>query len=367
VDVDRKRPGSSARRVAAALAFSVLWGWLMVVAAPTPPASAGGSGGQPCPCPRGYTGTCHWPGGGTTVCHGGGEDPPPTDPDPTTPSPTGPPDDDPEPTWCPPRQWITLGGYDSVPAHIRPTSWDDAPPDAIFQYDRCTCPNSISYCPGGTTRWIMPNDPLPLPDPEEVADGVWADVQSTLEQPALDTDPPLLADMDPQDIPPECNRNADVCANVNLATFVAVTNWQGEIREEACDPTDTICVAITATPSLTWNPGEELGDGRRSRTIPCEDGGTEALPESQGGTAEEQAERRGACAHIYRHRTTVDGRPSTWDGVVTVTWEATWETISGPVTDSGDFPDISESTDLTVSVPEISTAVYDDFRRGSES
>ena len=348
-DDHRTGQAGTVRRLAGALVSTLVMGALIVVMAPLPADAA-----PPCPCQAGGPATCVTPSGSLQLCNGAGEDGDDDDGGDDGGNDGGDGGDggddgggDTGPvTWCPPRHWVTLGGYDSVPPHIRPYSWDDAPEGAIFQVDQCTCPaQQGGYCPGGTTRWVPPGaepEVAPLPQPGDVAADAWADIQTTLEPPQVDTYPP-----------------ADESVMVQFPTFVDVENWQGTIEQEACDDSGAVCVEITADPSLSWAPGEP-----NAAPVPCEDGGTAYVED--GPSAEEQAEATGACAHTYRRRTGVDGRPTTWDGVVTITWETTWETTVGPVEDSGTFGDVSLSTDLPLEVEELSSVVVEAMRRGSE-
>ena len=136
-------------------------------------------------------------------------------------------------------------------------------------------------------------------------------------------------------------KNTVLLLTVIIPTFVAVSNWQDAFSEGGCDPTGAVCVTVTATPTLTFNPGEP-GAGTKT----CPPGGTRYVPGA--GTPREQAVP-GTCTHAYDQRTT-GGLPD-WPGVVTVSWEITWEADDG--SDGGAFPLIEFAADLPRGVGEI--------------
>jgi hypothetical protein len=164
--------------------------------------------------------------------------------------------------------------------------------------------------------WLGP-DEEPPPSPDEVAADIWADVSGDL------LDPDVVAD-------PAVGQPA----LRTVPTFVSVANWQAGFSHNGCDQqTGTVCVTLTATPALTFDPGDGTGE------IPCPDGGSVYDP--AGGTPREQAE--GACAHAYEQRTGVEGRPEAWEATVTVTWTVTWAGAGqsgtlAPIALSGGFP-----------------------------
>jgi hypothetical protein len=316
------------RSAAGALVVSVVLGALLVPVVPPAPAEAAA------PCEVDPT---------TGFCIGAGTSND-TDPSSPTPVPSGPHGAESstggEQTSCPPRQWVTIGNPDSIPPHLQPASWDDAPSDAVIQYDQCTCPTHWdASCLNRATRWIVPGGdqvtPPLLPSPDEVASDAWAEIRVTLKRPEVRTYPP-----------------ANMPSVVGIPTFVSVSNWQDTIEAQRCDPTGAVCVAITAEPTLTWNPGEP-----DAPTIPCEAGGTPYDPD--GPSPHEQAARRGACAYVYGQRTGVNGHPDAWDGVVTVLWTARWETTIGAARDSGSFGALSLSTGVPRSVVEVTSVVVD--------
>jgi hypothetical protein len=179
-------------------------------------------------------------------------------------------------------------------------------------------------------RWVptgggAPSAPTP-PEPGVVATLVLARVKAEMVAPSLGSDPP-----------------PGVAAVVNTPVFVEVTNWQPEIVDRDC--VLGVCVTMTATPGLVFDPG----DG--SEVVSCEPPGSRydpALP------LVEQAQ--GACAHVYRLRTGAEGRPSEWPGLVTVTWNVSWTSNVGA---SGTYGPLSFSTGLPRAVEEVSTVVVE--------
>jgi hypothetical protein len=199
-------------------------------------------------------------------------------------------------------------------------------------------PQSNSNGSGGGTP--TPTAPPP-PSPAEVQADLVQRANTYFRQPEVTVD----AGLDP---------DVQVASTVNVATFVEVTNWQGQQvdRYDARDPGGSLwVVTITATPTLYYDPGEP-----GAPTIRCEDGGTQYDPD--GPSAREQAARPGACAYAYQMRTGVDGRPDAWPAEVIIEWAVSW---------SANFPlppDLPTSATLTESVPrqvrEVSSVVVDD-------
>ena len=196
---------------------------------------------------------------------------------------------------------------------------ENTPPDAVaYQCVRYINGNPVfgPYIP----QWFAPGA-APLPSPQQVAGELLASVQGELNDPVLATDPVV-----------------GLPALYEVPTFVAVSNWQEGFTRNQCDPTGAICVALTATPALTFDPGDE------SDPVACEPGGTRF--DLDGASPREQAKAEGACAYIYTKRTGVDDRPDEWPGEVTVTWSVAWEQTNGG-TQQGNLADIP----LTASLP----------------
>ena len=135
---------------------------------------------------------------------------------------------------------------------------------------------------------------MPPRHPEQLAETIRVRLEGDLPQPVAATSPP-----------------ADEPAIVNHPAFLAIDNWTGTITDQEC--AGTLCVTVTATPTLTWTPGEP-----GAATLTCAGGGTTYDP--TGAPPQDQAAQPGACAHAYQTRTGVAGRPDTWPGAATVTW-----------------------------------------------
>lgn len=113
---------------------------------------------------------------------------------------------------------------------------------------------------------------------------------------------------------------------IDVPTFFEVTNWQGQQVDHYENEEFGISVTITATPTLSLDPGEP-----GARTIPCEDGGTRFDP--NGPSPREQAARPGACAHTYTRRTGVSGRPDHWEAELIISWTLDWDMNFTPPAD----------------------------------
>lgn len=171
-------------------------------------------------------------------------------------------------------------------------------------------------------RWIIPATPANL------AASVRGRLLGVLPQPFVDSSPPV-----------------GTAAIVGVPVFVDVTNWTGVLTEAEC--AGGMCVTVTATPSLTFIPGET-----GSSSVACAGSGTRYDPE--GDSPEVQASADGACAYKYRLRTGVEGRPSAWPGAVSVTWTISWTASTGA---SGSLPAVTRSTALPRAVEEVQAVV----------
>ena len=196
----------------------------------------------------------------------------------------------------------------------------DAPDDYVLLYNICPR-DGLFY--SEDTQAAPGGGPPPPPDPADVAQGVWAEVQADLLQPALETWPPQ-----------------NMSSVVRLPSFVAVANWQGTQNRHGCD--GGVCVDLTATPALTFDPGDGTG------AVACEPGGT--MFDRYGADPKAQAEGD-ACAHPYPLRTGVDDRPDAWPGVVSITWDVEWQEDGG-AGERGVFDPLVLSTDLPRAVTE---------------
>jgi hypothetical protein len=216
-----------------------------------------------------------------------------------------------------------------VAAHLRPSDWDAAPVGSSFYYDTCTSPGGFG--PGATTMWVPPGGAVPAPpSPDEVAEGLWVDVQEELLRPTVETTP-----------------DQDVAATIHVPTFVLVTNWQGEISRSRC--VLSVCVSLTATPSLRFDPGEP-----GAATVVCDPPGTRFDRSASAPSPDAQA--RDACAHTYQQYTGGRGRPDAWPGEVSVHWDVQWSAAASGA--SGEF-ETTLSTALPRAVDEVPTVVAD--------
>ena len=75
------------------------------------------------------------------------------------------------------------------------------------------------------------------PSAEQVAADLWVETEAQLREPSIATDPP-----------------EGTSSIVSLPVFVEVTNWLGEQTPSTC--VEGVCVQITATPTLFFDPGE---------------------------------------------------------------------------------------------------------------
>jgi hypothetical protein len=183
-------------------------------------------------------------------------------------------------------------------------------------------------------RWAVPGQPAvaqptSLPGPEDLARVVYVRLQGNLPAPALSASPA-----------------PGVPAVVNHPTFVAVENWTGTVTDQEC--AFLLCVSVTATPALTWDPGEP-----GAPSVACSGAGTRFDP--QGPPPLQQATTEGACAHAYGMRTgAAADRPQQWTSEATVTWTLTWTSTTGS---SGTLPDVSKSAQLAREVQEVQALV----------
>ena len=232
------------------------------------------------------------------------------------------------------------GGQVACPILPPPTGGDDVPPPATGGDpgtgtrggdDEAGCPDPETLPDNVACDVIegpaVEGEAAPLPAPEDVAQGVLLRAVVGFAKPDPLTDPPVGAP-----------------SLLDLPTFVAVANWQDEVTDRGCDPTGQVCVTLTATPQLTFDPGEP-----GQEPIDCPAGGTRFDPD--GAEPRVQAEADGACAHVYSRRTGVGDRPARWPGVVAVTWAFQWELEDG--SQSGTLPPVTLSEDLPREVQEV--------------
>lgn len=215
-----------------------------------------------------------------------------------------------------------------IPAGVVPDRPAGVSPDASMYWEICLNSVGQEYVGPGGAQWIEPAQ-VPAPSPAQVATQLRVQVAASLMDPVVATDPP--------------EEDASI---VTVPTFVSVTNWQGEVVEDGCDASGTVCVTITATPTLTFDPGEP-----GAQVVACEPGGTRYDP--AGPPPDEQAAADGACAYPYRRRTGVAGRPTAWTASVTISWDVSWE--GGGRT--GTFTDISATEVVDRQVDEVQAVV----------
>jgi hypothetical protein len=184
----------------------------------------------------------------------------------------------------------------------------------------------------GRVRWVPAGTPAPAPAPpapELLASIVRVRLEGSLPEPTVASTPA-----------------PGVAALVGYPSFVSVTNWTGVVTEGECDPTGVLCVTVTATPAMRFSPGEP-----DSSVLECAGPG---VPFDPAGDPLEQAAAAEACAHPYRVRTGVDGRPGEWPGEVTVVWELAWSSTSGA---RGSLAPVEKSASVPRGVNEVQTVV----------
>lgn len=198
-------------------------------------------------------------------------------------------------------------------------------PDAVLMYTQCEG-EAV-----GRVWWWQPGEPEAPPQmtADELAGRARVRLEGNLPAPAVSTSPP-----------------GGVAAILGFPSFVAVDNWSATVTDSECDPNHpSFCIEVTAEPALSWWPGEPGSD-----PVACAGAGTVFDP--AGADVDDQAAPP-ACAHAYRTRTGVWGRPAAWPGVVSVTWALTYTSPSG----GGTLPDVVKSTPLPRAVDEVQTVV----------
>lgn len=195
-------------------------------------------------------------------------------------------------------------------------------PDSVLLFVECEGE-------AGRVVWWTPGDPEST-TPAGLAEQVFARLEGSLPAPLVVSSP-----------------GPGVAAIVGYPSFVAVGNWTGPVTDSECDPADpSFCVSVVARPALTWVPGEPDAE-----PVACAGSGTRYDPAA--GRLADQAEADGACAHVFRRRTGVDGRPGEWPGVVTVRWTLTYTSRLG----DGVLPDVVKSAPVPRAVDEAQTVV----------
>lgn len=184
------------------------------------------------------------------------------------------------------------------------------------------------YCSDGSSaddyRWVIVDEP---PTPGELAGVARGRLAGLMPAPAVDSSPP-----------------AGVASIVGLPVFVAVSNWTGLLTDSEC--AGGLCVTVTATPSLEFDPGEP-----DAPTKACAGAGSRFDP---ARPVDEQIAAPDACAWPYTLRTGVEGRPVVWAGSVAVSWSISWTATSGA---SGSLPAVTRSAPVPRAVAEVQTVV----------
>ena len=189
--------------------------------------------------------------------------------------------------------WVTIPDIDDDPAIYADFDLQVPPPGAEIIWQSWECSDgTVTF----NFRWIFE------PTPGDVATEVRARIEGQLPAPVVTASPAL-----------------GTASIIGVPTFVAVANWNGAVTDSGC--AGAICVTVTATPSLRFTPGEP-----GATAVACSGAGTtfnRSIP------PKDQAAIAGACAHIYRSRTGVNGRPAEWPGSVSVSWSISWQANNG--------------------------------------
>ncbi|MGD9998875.1 MAG: hypothetical protein AB7N61_21175 [Acidimicrobiia bacterium] len=143
----------------------------------------------------------------------------------------------------------------------------------------------------------------------------------------------------------ETSPAAGTASIIGVPVFVAVVNWTGVVTETEC--AGGLCVTVTATPQLTFRPGEP-----GAQSVQCAGAGTRFAADV--GTPESQASSPGACTWTYTTRTGANGRPSAWPGQASVSWSVAWTATTGA---SGSLAAVTRSTDVPRPVAEVQTVI----------
>lgn len=192
----------------------------------------------------------------------------------------------------------------------------------VWQQRVCT-DGSRDSDPLSGVRWAVAQ----TVSPGELAAAARARLARLLPAPELETSPPI-----------------GTPAIIGIPTFVAVDNWTGSVSESECAA--GLCVTVTATPELTFTPGEPASDA-----IACAGRGTQHHP---GADPQDEASTPGACAHAFGHRTAAADRPEEWPGTVAVTWMISWSASTG---ESSSMPSVTRTAALPRAVDEVQAPV----------
>jgi hypothetical protein len=195
---------------------------------------------------------------------------------------------------------------------------DHPPPGVEIQWQSYECSDGS---PKTNYRWVF------TVPPTQTANDILVRIERGLEPPKVESSPPI-----------------GTASIVTVPMFISVANWSGVIAESGCG--GGICVTVTATPVLTFDPGEP-----GSKAQACTASGTKfnrALPPVP------QASAPGACTHTYKLRTGAEGRPNEWPATATVRWSIAFTSTVGQ---SGVLPAVVRSVAIPRSVQEVQTVV----------
>jgi hypothetical protein len=222
---------------------------------------------------------------------------------------------------------VVLPGDGGVGAGLPMDPGPPPAPEAVLVWEVC---DGVFT---GEIRWALPGVPLPVRmSARALAVRAQARLAGRLPTPEVTSSPP-----------------PGVAALVGFPSFVTVDNWVGTVTDRECDPNfPDFCVGVVAQPTLSWTSGEPGVE-----PVVCAGPGTPFIP--GGAPPEVQAAAPGACAHVYRSRTGVLGRPALWPGRVSVAWALTYSSPAG----SGTLPSVTKSADLLRAVDEVQTVVED--------
>ena len=232
----------------------------------------------------------------------------------------------------------TGGGNSGGPATPPPCSWVTTkqewvlfykpglplPPaglEVIWQVYACFMGGGMVHI--ADARWI------PAVTAAGLADIAFGRIAGDLPPPLVHSDPPVGTD-----------------AIIKVPVFVQVANWTGVVT--ASETAAGLTVTVTATPQLTFTPGEP---GSSPRT--CAGPGVPYDP--NGDDIDTQASSPDACTYPYQLRTgAAAGRPDAWPATVSVTWVISWTASDG---ETGTLSAVTLTTATPRGVREVQTVV----------
>jgi hypothetical protein len=232
------------------------------------------------------------------------------------------------------------GGSSGGPTTPPPCSWVTTTQDwALFYAPSLPFPPAglaviwqVYACPTGDgsnriedARWV------PAVSAVGLADLAFGRIAGDLPPPLVHSDPPVGTD-----------------AIINVPVFVQVANWTGVVT--ASETAARLTVTVTATPQLTFTPGEP---GSSPRTC----AGPGVPYDRNGDDIDTQAAAPDACTYAYQLRTgAAAGRPDTWPATVSVTWTISWAASDG---ETGTLSAVTLTTSTPRGVREVQTVVQE--------